>query len=58
MGKIHGSLARAGKVKSQTPVVEKKDKKKQPKGRALRRLKYNQRMNKKNTDFSKKFNKP
>ena len=50
-------MPRAGKVKSQTPVVEKKDKKKQPRGRALRRLKYNQRMNKKNGTFTKKFNK-
>ena len=57
LGKIHGSLARAGKVKSQTPIVEKKDKKKQPRGRALRRLKYNQRMNKKNSSFLKKFKK-
>jgi len=35
MGKVHGSLARAGKVKGQTPKVEKQeDKKKQPRGRA------------------------
>jgi small subunit ribosomal protein S30e len=25
MGKVHGSLARAGKVKSQTPKVEKQE---------------------------------
>ncbi|KAJ1912034.1 40S ribosomal protein S30 [Mycoemilia scoparia] len=43
MGKVHGSLARAGKVKSQTPKVEKQDKKKLPKGRALKRLKYTRR---------------
>ncbi|KAK4229007.1 hypothetical protein QBC38DRAFT_127208 [Podospora fimiseda] len=30
MGKVHGSLARAGKVKSQTPKVEKQEKKKTP----------------------------
>jgi small subunit ribosomal protein S30e len=40
MGKVHGSLARAGKVKSQTPKVEKEEKKKTPKGRARKRLLY------------------
>lgn len=43
MGKVHGSLARAGKVKSQTPKVEKQEKKKQPKGRAHKRILYNRR---------------
>ncbi|KAH7065172.1 hypothetical protein B0J12DRAFT_734526 [Macrophomina phaseolina] len=74
MGKVHGSLARAGKVKSQTPKelplgcsgnkqldvsegpveqpdadgyratqVEPQEKKKQPKGRALKRIKYTRR---------------
>ncbi|KAI5995443.1 hypothetical protein PISMIDRAFT_679715 [Pisolithus microcarpus 441] len=43
MGKVHGSLARAGKVKSQTPKVEKQEKKKTPKGRAKKRLLYNRR---------------
>jgi small subunit ribosomal protein S30e len=42
-GKQHGSLARAGKVKSQTPKVEKQEKKKKPKGRAYKRLLYNRR---------------
>ncbi len=42
-GKVHGSLARAGKVKSQTPKVEKQDKKKKPRGRANKRLLYNRR---------------
>ena len=42
-GKVHGSLARAGKVKSQTPKVEKDDKKKKPRGRANKRLLYNRR---------------
>ena len=42
-GKVHGSLARAGKVRGQTPKVAKQDKKKTPKGRALKRLKYNRR---------------
>ncbi|TBU52504.1 ribosomal protein S30-domain-containing protein [Dichomitus squalens] len=43
MGKVHGSLARAGKVKSQTPKVEKQEKKKVPKGRAKKRMLYNRR---------------
>jgi small subunit ribosomal protein S30e len=44
MGKVHGSLARAGKVKSQTPKVGKsQDKKKKPRGRAYKRLLYNNR---------------
>ncbi|KAK9453124.1 ribosomal protein S30 [Dipodascopsis uninucleata] len=43
MGKVHGSLARAGKVKSQTPKVEKQEKKKVPKGRARKRILYNRR---------------
>lgn len=42
-GKVHGSLARAGKVKGQTPKVEAVEKKKQPKGRAKKRLLYNRR---------------
>ncbi|KAI5901336.1 40S ribosomal protein S30-A [Candida parapsilosis] len=40
---VHGSLARAGKVKSQTPKVEKQDKPKRPQGRAYMRLKYTRR---------------
>ncbi|KAK9468404.1 ribosomal protein S30 [Lipomyces arxii] len=43
MGKVHGSLARAGKVKSQTPKVDKQEKKKTPKGRARKRILYNRR---------------
>ncbi|KAI2622077.1 ribosomal protein S30-domain-containing protein [Xylaria nigripes] len=43
MGKVHGSLARAGKVKSQTPKVEKQEKAKLPKGRAKKRLLYTRR---------------
>ena len=34
MGKVHGSLSRAGKVRNQTPKVDKQEKQKQPKGRA------------------------
>ncbi|KAH7075587.1 40S ribosomal protein S30 [Paraphoma chrysanthemicola] len=45
MGKVHGSLARAGKVKSQTRKypVEPQEKKKTPKGRAKKRLTYTRR---------------
>ncbi|KAF2629707.1 ribosomal protein S30 [Macroventuria anomochaeta] len=54
MGKVHGSLARAGKVKSQTrkpthlltrstTAVEPQEKKKTPKGRAKKRLTYTRR---------------
>ncbi|RAH57578.1 40S ribosomal protein S30 [Aspergillus piperis CBS 112811] len=43
MGKVHGSLARAGKVKAATPKVEKQEKPKSPKGRARKRLVYTRR---------------
>lgn len=42
-GKVHGSLARAGKVKGQTPKVDKSEKKKKKTGRAKRRMQYNRR---------------
>ncbi|VEL32787.1 unnamed protein product [Protopolystoma xenopodis] len=42
-GKVHGSLARAGKVRNQTPKVEKQEKKKKPRGRAKRRMQYTSR---------------
>ncbi|GFU86324.1 40S ribosomal protein S30 [Trichonephila clavipes] len=42
-GKVHGSLARAGKVRGQTPKVEKQEKKKKKTGRAKRRMQYNKR---------------
>merc|ERR1711976_837514 len=42
-GKVHGSLARAGKVKGQTPKVEKQEKKKAKTGRAKRRMQFNRR---------------
>lgn len=42
-GKVHGSLAGAGKVKGQTPKVEKQEKKKKKTGRAKRRMQYNRR---------------
>merc|ERR1711937_143752 len=42
-GKVHGSLARAGKVKGQTPKVEPQEKRKPKTGRAKKRLQYNKR---------------
>merc|ERR1712088_1109868 len=42
-GRVHGSLARAGKVKGQTPKVDKQEKKKAKTGRAKRRMQYNRR---------------
>jgi small subunit ribosomal protein S30e len=36
-------LARAGKVRGQTPKVAKQDKKKKPSGRAHKRMQYNRR---------------
>jgi len=42
-GKVHGSLARAGKVRGQTPKVAKGEKKKKETGRAKKRLQYNRR---------------
>ncbi|KAI4885428.1 hypothetical protein NFI96_018057, partial [Prochilodus magdalenae] len=41
--KVHGSLARAGKVRGQTPKVDKQEKKKKKTGRAKRRIQYNRR---------------
>merc|ERR1712127_953149 len=42
-GKVHGSLARTGKVRGQTPKVEAGEKKKKKTGRAKRRIQYNRR---------------
>ena len=42
-GKVHGSLARAGKGKGQTPKVDEQEKKKSWTGRAKRRMQYNRR---------------
>jgi small subunit ribosomal protein S27Ae len=42
-GKVHGSLARAGKVRNQTPKVEAQEKKKRATGRAKKRIQYNRR---------------
>ena len=53
MGKQHGGLSRAGKVKNQTPKVEPKENKKQLTGRAKKRLLYN-RNNAKISKFANK----
>ncbi|PKI51996.1 hypothetical protein CRG98_027648, partial [Punica granatum] len=42
-GKVHGSLARAGKVRGQTPKVAKQNKKKKPRGRDYKHMQYNRR---------------
>merc|ERR1712203_870198 len=42
-GKVHGSFARAGKVRGQTPKVDAQEKKKKRTGRAKRRIQYNRR---------------
>jgi len=44
MGKVHGSLAQAGKVRSNTPKVAKMDKPKPVRGRARLRKLYNKRV--------------
>jgi small subunit ribosomal protein S30e len=43
MGKVHGSLAQAGKVRSLTPKVPKTDKPTPARGRARVRKLYNKR---------------
>lgn len=43
MGKVHGSLARSGKVKGQTPKVEKQEKPRKKTGRAKKRVLYKRR---------------
>jgi small subunit ribosomal protein S30e len=40
MGKQHGTLAKAGKVRKQTPKVAKMDKARKPRGRAYKRVLY------------------
>ena len=44
IGKVHGSLTRAGKVRNQTPKVEKQERRKKAiTGRAKKRQQYNKR---------------
>ncbi len=45
MGKVHGSMARNGKVRNQAPKVEKQDRlRKKVRGRAAKRLQYKRRI--------------
>lgn len=44
MGKTHGRLGQAGKVKNNTPVVPKTSEKSTTAGRATKREKYERRM--------------
>merc|ERR1712184_29955 len=53
-GKVHGSLARAGKVKGQTPKVEAEEKRKRKTGRAAKRAQYNARFVTTSSAFSGK----
>ena len=53
-GKVHGSLARAGKVKGQTPKVEAGEKKKKKTGRCKRRIQYNRRFSTAVSAFGRK----
>jgi small subunit ribosomal protein S30e len=43
MGKQHGTLAKAGKVRKQTPKVAKVEKRRKTLGRALKRKQYQKR---------------
>lgn len=43
MGKQHGTLAKAGKVRKQTPKVAKMEKRRKTLGRALKRKQYQKR---------------
>ena len=54
MGKVHGSLAQAGKVRNNTPKVAKMDKPKPVRGRARIRITYNKRFLGVNPDARKK----
>merc|ERR1711934_292090 len=53
-GKVHGSLALAGKVKGQTPKVEAEEKRKRKTGRAAKRAQYNARFVTTSSAFSGK----
>ncbi|CAF1593935.1 unnamed protein product, partial [Didymodactylos carnosus] len=53
-GKVHGSLARAGKVKGQTPKVAPIEKHKKKTGRAKRRMQYKQRFVNKVSAFGRR----
>lgn len=54
MGKVHGSLAQAGKVRNNTPKVQKLEKPKPVRGRARQRKQYNKRFLCVNPDAKRK----
>ena len=54
MGKVHGSLAQAGKVRNVTPKVPKQEKEKPVRGRANMRRLYNKRFLAVNPDARRK----
>ena len=54
MGKVHGSLAQAGKVRNNTPKVSKAEKPKGLRGRARMRQLYNKRFLAINPDVKRK----
>ena len=54
MGKVHGSLAQAGKVRNNTPKVQKMEKPKPVRGRARIRKLYNKRFLSVNPESKKK----
>jgi small subunit ribosomal protein S30e len=55
MGKVHGSLAQAGKVRGVTPKVPKTDKPTPPRGRARVRKLYNKRFLSLNPEAKRKL---
>lgn len=55
MGKVHGSLAQAGKVRQNTPKVPKMEKKKPLRGRAATRKHYNKYFLSVNPDAKRKL---
>ena len=55
MGKVHGSMARNGKVRNQAPKVDKQERaKKKVMGRAKKRIQYNKRVVNVNPNDKKK----
>jgi small subunit ribosomal protein S30e len=58
MGKVHGGLAKVGKVRNQTPKVEPTQKEKPKTGRAKKRMLYNKRFLSTNIDTVGKKNGP
>lgn len=55
MGRVHGSLSQAGKVRLNTPKVPKQEKPKEVRGRAHIRMIYNKRFLTINPDAKRKI---